>query len=329
RDGMKVGIIGCSGMGAHHAQFICNAGFKLAVCGDTIPERAKALAAKFGADATGDCMSVCRRKDVDVVAVLTPTPYHAPYVVAAAEAGKHVFCEKPFGRTMEQCDEALDAVEKADVKLFLGHVVRYFQEFEAIKKQIEAGKVGKVGFVRTYRGGICPVGAGTWFRDWEMSGGVTMDTIIHDFDWIRYVFGDPERIFCQNLKERFGEAIDYSMVTMRMKSGVIATTTGTWAHPAGFQVKVEVCGDNGMIQYDSNEAPISSMMRANASGTPGMIVPGSPVSVSPYQLEWEDFKRWLEGKGEPRVTPEDGVWAVRIALGALESAQTGQPVTFN
>ncbi len=326
---MKLALVGCGAMAVHHAQLAKNAGFSVVACGDTVKGRAEELARKYGADATDDCLAVCNRDDVDVVAVLTPTPYHAPYVVAAAEAGKHIFCEKPFGRTLDQCSEALTAVEKAGVKLFVGHVVRYFQEFETIRAQVEAGKVGKVGFVRTYRGGICPAGADNWYRDWDTSGGVTMDTIIHDFDWLRYMFGDPERVFAQNLKNRLSEGIDYALVTVRMKNGIIVNTVGTWAHPAGFRVKVEICGDNGMLQFDSNEAPIASMMRADAEGVPGMIVPGSPVGISPYQLEWHDFSAWLEGKREPRVTPEDGVWAVRMAVAALESAETGQPVTFD
>jgi predicted dehydrogenase len=326
---MNVAIIGCSGMGVHHALFASKAGFNVVACGDTLKERADELARGFGADATDDCLALCKRDDVDVVAVLTPTPFHTKYVVAAAEAGKDIFCEKPFGRTLEQCETSIAAVEKAGVKLFVGHVVRYFQEFETIKAQIDAGKVGKVGFVRTYRGGICPVGAGNWFRHWEKSGGVTMDTIIHDFDWIRYAFGDPAQVFSQNLKEQFGKAIDYAMVTFRMKSGILVNTIGTWAHPAGFRVKVEVCGDNGMLQFDSNEAPLAVMMRETSGGVPGMIVPGSPVGVSPYQLEWIDFKGWLEGNHTPRVTPDDGVWAVRMALAALESAETGKPVSFN
>jgi myo-inositol 2-dehydrogenase/D-chiro-inositol 1-dehydrogenase len=71
------------------------------------------------------------------------------------------------------------------------------------------------------------------------------------------------------------------------------------------------------------------MMRETTGGVPGMIVPASPVAASPYQLEWLDFKGWLDGKHVPRVTPEDGIWAVRMAQAALESAETGKPVSFN
>lgn len=323
---MRLAIIGCNSMGRHHAQMATNIGFELVACADKHKEIAHNLAQAYRAEATDACLETCRRDDIDVVAITTPTPNHTEYVVAAAEAGKHIFCEKPFGRTIAQCDESIEAANKAGIKLFVGHVVRYFQEFEAIKAQVDAGKVGTPGFVRTYRGGIYPEGIDKWFRDYDMSGGVTLDCIIHDFDWLRYVFGDAERVFCQSLMRSEPEVLDYSLVTFRMKSGIICNTIGTWAHPAGFRVKVEVCGDKGMVTYDSAEAPIESMQRASAGGGPGMIIPGSPVATSPYQLEWEDFQRWLEHDTPPRVTPEDAREAVRMALGALESNATGKAV---
>lgn len=325
---MNLAIIGCGGMGRLHAQMAANCGLQLVACGDVVKRSATALAKSYGAQATDDGLRLIRRRDVDVVAIATPTPHHAAYIIAAAKAGKHIFCEKPFARTLEQTEKALAAVRKAGVKLFVGHVLRYFQEFEAIKAQIESGQVGAVGFVKTYRGGIFPRGAKLWFRDYKQSGGVTLDTLIHDFDWLRYVFGDPERIYCQALQRK--DAIDYSLVTIRFREspGVIAHVIGTWAHPAGFRVKVEVCGDKGMIAFDSAEAPIAAMMRETEDGSPGMIVPGSPVPISPYQLEWEDFVNWLNGTSEPRVKPEDAAWAVWMALAALRSAKTGEPVVF-
>jgi predicted dehydrogenase len=325
---MNLALIGCGTIGKVHAACASQAGLTLAVCADTVLAKAEALARQYGAKAVKEPAAACTRDDVDVVAVATPTPAHTEYVVAAARNGKHVFCEKPLARTIEQCHEAMDACRDAGVKLFVGHVVRYFHEFEAIRRQIELGKVGNVGFVRTYRGGVFPHGEKNWFADFEQSGGVTLDCIIHDFDWLRYMFGDPVRIFCQDLRSKLEDGIDYALVTTRFKSGIIASTTGSWAHPSGFRVKVEVCGDTGMIQFDSAETPITFMLRGTEPGAPGVVVPGSPVMESPYLREWRDFVSWLGNRAEPRVTPEDAVWAVRMALAALESARAGQPATF-
>lgn len=325
---MNLGIIGCNTMGLMHCQMAANAGLNVVACGDISRDNATKAARKFGADAVENCLALCKRDDIDVVGICTPTPTHTEYIKAAAEAGKHIFCEKPLGRTLGNVEDALAAVEKAGVKLYVGHVLRFFQEFEAIKAQIDAGKLGKVGFVKTYRGGIFPGGKLGWFSDWTMSGGVTLDTIVHDMDWLRYVFGNPVRIFSQNLKRVFSERIDYALVSIRMKSGAICHIVGTWAHPSGFRVKVDICGDKGMLTFDSNEAPITAQLRQGAGAGPSTIVPGSPVLVSPYQLEWEDFVGWMEGKNQPRVTPDDALWGVRMALAALESAETGQPVEF-
>ena len=321
---MNVAIIGCGGMGSLHAQMATNCGLKVVACGDKHKAAAETLAKRYKAVASTNCAALIVRTDVDIVAITTPTPTHTDYVAAAARAGKHVFCEKPFGRSIPQCKAAISAVKKAKVKLFVAHVLRYFQEFEALRAQVEAGKTGKVGFVKLYRGGLFPTGADKWFRDYAQSGGVTLDSMIHDLDWLRYVFGDAKRIFCQNLQRP--DAIDYAMATVRMKNGIIATVIGTWAQPSGFHVMAEICGDKGMIQFDSDETPIATLKRAKPGGAPSMIVPSSPLITSPYQLEWEDFLSWIAGKSLPRVTPEDAFKSVRMALAALRSAKSGKPV---
>jgi UDP-N-acetylglucosamine 3-dehydrogenase len=325
---MNVAIIGCNSMGRLHARMASNCGLRIVACGDARLSTAAALADEHVADASDDCMAVIARPDVDIVGIMTPTPTHAQYVIAAAAAGKHIFCEKPFGRTVQECRQAVAAAKKAKVKLFVAHVVRYFQEYEAIRAQIAAGKIGKPGFVKMYRGGICPAGADGWFRDFARSGGVTLDSMIHDFDWLRYTFGEPERIFCQGVRHTTPEFVDYSMATVRMKSGIIAKVIGTWAHPSGFRVEVEVCGDGGMLQYSSTDPVLSMTKRVSAGGMPGMIVPESPVPISPYQLEWQDFLTWIEGRSGARVTPNDALEAVRMATAALESSETGKPVNL-
>lgn len=324
---MNVAIIGCGGMGRLHAQMAANCGLRVTVCADAVRKAASDMAKPWKAKAMTDPFAAIKSREVDIVVITTPTPTHESLVTAAAAAGKHIFCEKPFGRTSAECKRAITAAKKAGVRLFVGHVVRYFQEFEAMRTQVLNGAIGEAGWAKLYRGGIFPGAKGSWFRDYAQSGGVTFDCMIHDLDWLRYVFGEPERIFCHTLMREKPTQLDYSQVTLRMKNGLIATVIGTWAHPAGFQVKVEICGDSGMLQYDSNEAPLSARPRQSASG-PTMIVPLNPVSVSPYQLEWQDFLAWIAGKSEPRVTPKDALRAVEMAEAALKSAEKRQPVTL-
>lgn len=322
---MNVAIIGCGGMGRHHAAMATNCGLKIAVCADAVKPAAQDLAAKHGAKAVTEWQKAIESPEVDIVLITTPTPTHAPLVKAAAKAKKHIFCEKPFCRTIADCKASIAAAKKAGVKLFVGHVVRYFHEFEAMKAQIAAGKIGEPGFAKLYRGGLFPAGAKLWFSDFVQSGGVTFDSMIHDLDWLRYAFGEPERIFCQAMIYANRDKMDYSQVTVRMKSGLLATVIGTWAHPSGFRVQAEICGSAGMLQFDSHNAPMAALKRDTGQG-PGMVIPESPTEKSPYQLEWEDFLGWIEGKHQPKVTAYDALRAVEMAQAALDSAKTGRPV---
>ena len=110
-------------------------------------------------------------------------------------------------------------------------------------------------------------------------------------------------------------------------TGTIAQTIGSWAHPDGFRVKAELCGTEGMLTYDSADAPIAVMPRQHGKKSSNAVVPSSPVDKSPYQLEWEDFIAHIGGHAPARVTPEDALAALHIAECALKSAKTGAPVT--
>jgi len=325
---MNLAIIGCGGMGSYHAQMAANCGARIVACVDAFPEAAKKLAAAHGAaKAVGmkNLGRVLADPGVELVLIATPTPTHLELVQRSAAAGKHIFCEKPFCRTAADCKKAIAAAKRAKIKLFVGHVLRYFHEYEALKTQIESGKIGTPGWVKMYRGGMFPVGAKKWFSSFEQSGGVTFDSSIHDLDWLRYMFGDAERIYCQALQRTKPVLMDYAQMTVRMKSGLLATLVGTWAHPSGFRAKTEVCGSAGMLYYDSAETSLSAQYRETGSG-PGMIIPLGADSVSPYQLEWVDFLAWARDGRTPRVSPDDGLKAVALAEAALKSAKTGQPV---
>ena len=190
-------------------------------------------------------------------------PPSGAVTVETVEAGQEAHVKVPLRAMAPPRGTLRIAGGQPGVKLFVGHVVRYFHEFEQMKAQIHAGKIGEPGWVKLTRGGIFPGGPKSWFANYGGSGGVTLDCMIHDLDWVRYVFGEPERIFCQALMRGGDHPMDYSQVTMRMKSGLIATVIGTWAHPAGFRVTAEICGSDGMLQYDSAQAPVSALKRSD------------------------------------------------------------------
>jgi predicted dehydrogenase len=327
----RVGIIGCGGMGSRHAEsFEATGRAKVAAAADVEDKAAEALARRYQARAYRDGLEMLSREELDLVVVTTPTDLHSPYAIAAAERGKHIFCEKPLARTLEQGREMLEAARRHGVKLMVGHVLRWWGEYVAAKRCLDAGQIGKPAVARTVRGGAFPRPPSDWFADYERSGGVIVDLMIHDFDWLRWCFGEVERVYARALTPRNLDHCDYALVVLRFRRGVIAHAQGSWAYPSGFYTRLEVAGDGGLLECDSRSvSPLEIHRRAPAAGGgPGVIVPSSPVAESPYLLEAREFLDYVEGKQEPRVTGEDAYRALEIALAALESARSGQPVSL-
>lgn len=333
----RVALTGAGGMArTHAAAYAALDATDVAAVMDIDPERARALAGVHGAAAYSDFDRTLEEIRPDIVDVCVPTPFHAEYVVRAAAAKPQgIVVEKPMGRTVDECDRMIAACRSAGVPLFVAHVLRFFPEFAAARAQVEAGAVGTPAVVRTRRGGSFPRATNNWYARFEQSGGAVLDLIIHDFDWLRWTFGDVERVFAKGMAARIapGQEMDkdYALVTLRFRSGVMAHVEGTWADPGGFKVALEVAGDQGLLEYNFNQpagAPLQIARAAADTGGPGVAVPESPLATSPYQLELAHFVDHLDSGTPLAVSPEDGREAVRIALAALESIQTGRPVAL-
>lgn len=176
-----------------------------------------------------------------------------------------------------------------------------------------------------------PRGWNNWYADYPMSGGCILDLIIHDFDWLRWTFGEVERVYAKGLLDSQLPEHDYSLVTLRFASGAIGHVEGTWADPGGFKVGIEIAGDKGLLEYNFNQPTGVPFKAAFATG-PGpraaVAVPESPIAINPYQAELQHFVDCVEWGVTPSITPADGLAAVKIACAAIESIETGQPAVI-
>jgi predicted dehydrogenase len=329
---LRLALVGPGSMGSRH--LACYAKMPdVRIVGVVGPdaEEARPAAEQAGCSAFGSLDDCLRAVDVDAVDLCTPTHLHKGDALRAAAAGKHVLCEKPLARTLADAEEMASACEAAGVRLLVGHVLRFFPQYQMAHSTVASGGIGNPAIARTFRGNGFPRGWNEWYADPEKSGGLILDLILHDFDWLRWTFGEVERVYAKGLVRDVPKGRDYALVTLRHRSGVLAHVEGTWCHSTPFNMKLEVAGDRGLLDYNDAEArPVRFAPRAEEGGSRAKVaLPESPLAEDPYYLELRHFADVILGQAEPQVTPGDGIEAIRIALAALESAETGRAVALN
>jgi UDP-N-acetylglucosamine 3-dehydrogenase len=323
---MRIGVVGAGFIGAVHLSAYANMP-EAEVVGvvDARPETAAAGAAVVGARPYASYEDLVAAEDIELVDICLPTAYHRDLALKAARDGRHVIVEKPLARSLEDAEAIIEAFQGDGGRLFVGHVVRFFPEYIRIKQMIDAGDLGTVGVARTSRRSPFLMGWNDWYADWRLSGGVLLDLVIHDFDFLRWVLGEVERVYARGVLGREYNRLDYALVTLRFAGGAIAHVEGQWGYPGPFNYSIEVAGSRAMVTADSNEPGPVRLLG-------GPVDPGeSPdvaVGKSPYHTELEYFIRCAATGEESVVDARDACEALRIGLAATESAATGRPVTL-
>jgi UDP-N-acetylglucosamine 3-dehydrogenase len=321
---MRVGLVGAGFMGGVHLN--AYAGIpEVEVVGvaDARVEIAVAGAKIAGARPYASYEELVAEEDVEVVDVCLPTAFHRDLAVKAAGEGRHVIMEKPIARTMEDAQQILDAFSADGPRLFVGHVVRFFPEYVGIKQKIDAGDLGTVGVVRTSRRSPFLLGWNDWYADWRVSGGVLMDLVIHDFDYLRWTLGEVERVYARGMLGREYNRLDYVLATLRFQSGAIAHVEGQWGYPGPFNYSIEVAGSHALLTVDSTEPASLQLISGGPEEGPDLA-----SGKSPYEKELEHFIHCMATGEEPIVEAHDAREALRIGLAATESVLTAEPVTL-
>lgn len=323
---MKVAVIGCGSMGSVHANSYAKmAQVELVGVCDINEQAAQKLADRTGSKPYYSFEALIAEANPDVISICLPTPMHKEYVLKTAEAGKHVICEKPLAPSLEDAREMIDACEQKGVRLFVGHVVRFFPDFKDLSNKIAANVIGKVGVAHTKRSGSHPGLARDWYK--HSAGGVILDLMIHDIDFVRGVLGEVKSVFGMN---RVTEEMDYALVTLRFESGAIANLEGFWGYPGPFHTAVEFAGDKGILRADSRKTASMNIQKSNTanSGPAVVAIPQSPAMNDPYYYELSHFIDCIQSGEQAIVTAQDAYRAVEIGLAAAESIRTGVPVVL-
>ena len=328
---VRIALVGCGTMGRTHSsgyQAIENAQ-PVAFC-DLSIDKAQALAAAHGAQVYTDFDKMLSEADFDVLDVCLPTYLHHDYAIAGMRAGKHVFCEKPLARSAQEAEEMLAVAKACGVKFSVGHVLRFFPNYAHAAQLAASGRLGTPRLIRTVRNQAFPAWSWEgWYQDYEKSGGPILDLVIHDIDWILHSFGDVKRVYAMSLNGK-APGQEHCLLVLRLQNGAIAHVEGSWALPKGsaFHTSFEVVGTKAQVEFDSlRDAPV--VLETAPQGV-HQVAYLSPVlgALEPYTLELQKFVDCVDHDTEPAVTGEEGLKVLRVALAALESSQTGKPVTL-
>ena len=323
---MKVGVVGAGFIGAIHLNAYAKMpDVEVVGVADALPEVAATGAAVVGARSYSSYEDLIAAEEVDFVDVCLPTAYHRNLALKAAREGKHVIVEKPIARSLEDAEAIIEAFDGNSKRLFVGHIVRFFPEYARIKAMIEAGDLGTIGVARTSRRSPFLRGWNDWYADWRMSGGVLLDLVIHDFDFLRWSLGEVERVYARGVLGREYNRLDYALVTLRFEGGAIAHVEGQWGYPGPFNYSIEVAGSRAMVTADSaGPEPIRLLGGPKETGES----PDFMLGKSPFQTELEHFIRCAAAGEEPIVDAQDAYEALRIGHAAIESVIDGKPVAL-
>lgn len=325
---LQFGLIGAGVLGKAHAESLAHMPqAKLAAVADIDSKASQALCERWAKDAAVlDSQSLLDSTGIDAVIIATPTPFHYQQAIHALSAGKHVYLEIPMTRTLQDSESLAEAAQHSGRILTVGHTLRAYHEYETIRRKVGEGAIGKPGNIRLGRRTPHPR---RWYSNPESSGSVVLDSMIHEFDFLRWCFGPVRRVFCQSLQGRMNvDTLDYALASLRLENGAIAHVESSWCHYGQYHLDAEVAGDKGFIQY-SNQDTIPLMVSfIDPKESLRQYFSESPVIKPAHYKILEEFIAAIEGRGSNPIPPEEGLQALRIALAALESVRTHKPVAI-
>ena len=330
---LKFGVIGCGRIGKLHINNLLNNidGAEVVAAADPMLDKSGArewLAERKITNVSTDFMDVINNPEVDVVFVCSSTDTHCDVSMAAVQAGKHVFCEKPIDYDIDKIKKLLALVEEKGVKFQVGFNRRFDHNHKAVADAVKDGTIGDPHIVIVSSRDPEPPPASYV----AVSGGIFYDMMIHDFDMVRYVTGSEaveisavgSCLVNPNLQEESGiPDVDTAVVTMKMANGAIATINNSRQAVYGYDQRVEVFGSKGMAadQNDLNSTATITTVDGAVSEKPKWFF------LERYNDAFiEQIKYFIDSivNDKPTVVGAyDGLRPVLMAAAATESCRNG------
>jgi len=327
---IKVAVLGCGRIGSMHAELISRRidGLELGPVFDVFADSAQTVASKLGVHRAESFEEILNDNTVDAVAICTSTDTHVDLIIAAARAGKAIFCEKPISQNLPDVDRAIDAIAASGAFLQIGFNRRFDPSHRAVAAAVGDGSIGDVHLVRITSRDPSPPPI-SYLR---VSGGMFLDMTIHDFDMARFVTGsevvEVYAVGGVRVDPAIGDIgdIDTAVVVMTHADGTITTIDNSRQAVYGYDQRVEAFGSGGMVISDNPRATtsvVADVTGGHSSPLPYFFLERYTTS---YVDEWLGFAAALESGSLSPVDGSDGRAPLVLGLAALMSLKEGRPV---
>ncbi len=274
-------------------------------------------------------------KDVDAIVVVTPTDYHRDIVVAAAEAGKHILCEKPMAMTVAECDEMIAAAEKNNIVLQIGFMRRFDQSFAYAREQVRQGAIGDVVLVKSLtRGPSIPQ---RWQYDIAKSNGPLAEVNSHDIDTLRW-FTDSEfeQVYaiagnyrCPEARDEFPDFYDNVVMTATFANGMQGCLDGAVSVRYGYDARLEVVGTEGVLFVGRlDQSGVVTCNRRDGINMPA-VESWRNLFTEAYRHEDQGLVDAILNGTPPAVSGHDGKMAVKVVNAGNQSIVEKRPISLN
>ena len=320
---IKVGLLGGGGIvDAHIRGYRTYAdAIEVTAIADVVDETARRRAAELGAAAYTDFRQMIIETDLDAVDICLPHHLHAEAILAAAQAGKHILCEKPLCLTVQQADEVQRAVSAAGVTLMCAHNQLFLPAVSTAKQLLDQGILGTVYEVRTtdsFYNDFNPQNMGWRATATTSGGGELMDTGYHPtYLMLHLAGGSPVEAtaLLSRHRLRFMDSEDSAQVLVRFDNGVVGHLVTSWAYdpPPGSE-RFSVVGERGSLHSDGRALTVT--LRGSSSRTYDF------EDVDTYVSEIGHFADCLRSGARPLHTEREGIDVLCLILAAYEGARS-------
>jgi myo-inositol 2-dehydrogenase/D-chiro-inositol 1-dehydrogenase len=329
---LRIGVIGVGRIGRMHAELIAHQvpGAALGAVYDPYEPAARGVAAALGVPAAASVAEIFAG-DLDAVAICSSSDTHVDLLVAAAQAGKAVFCEKPVSLDLAEVDRALAAIGAAAVPFQIGFNRRFDPAHASVREAVASGAVGEPHLVRISSRDPEPPP----LEYVKSSGGLFLDMMIHDFDMARFVTGsEVVEVFARGalrIEPSFAQAddIDTALVTLVHENGCLTAIDNSRRAAYGYDQRVEVFGSAGMAMSENPRAHTGSVLTAAGGRRPPNPYFFLERYLPSYVREWEAFVEAVKTGAAPPVSTTDARAPLVIGIAAGRSLREGRPVRID